>query len=210
MFKNNNRKQKQSIKEMVKMKNILICMIFVVVAFCATTSAWAALVAGPITVNVGVPEMSGAVTVSISKVTGTDWLKNQTSISFGELVWDVANNHFGATSYYVMDVGVADNTADWSVAHTRVSLANGTNNLDDKVNVTFVKQTSDTASTPLDKLSFGNSNNVSYTKAQLAGGWLRISYGVGTGLGDAPGVTAIGLDTPALTYTGSVTITLTP
>jgi hypothetical protein len=83
--------------------------------------------------------------------------------------------------------------------------------------VTFVKQTSSTVGTELQKVSFGDSQNIAYTKAQLAGGWLRIYYGVGTGevdsvtkLGkDAPGVTPIGLDTPAGTYTGSVTLTLT-
>jgi hypothetical protein len=76
-----------------------------------------------------------------------------------------------------------------------------------------MKQTSSTVATQLQKVSYGNSNNVAYTKAQLSGGWLRIYYGVGTGDPadpDAPGVTPIGLDTAAGTYNGSITITLTP
>jgi hypothetical protein len=67
-------------------------------------------------------------------------------------------------------------------------------------------------SSELSKFSFANSNSKAFTKAQLAGGWLRIYYGIGTGEAgkDAAGVTPIGLDTPAGTYAGSVTITLTP
>ncbi len=209
MLENINRKQKTN-KGVVKMKNILICMVFVVVAFCAT-NAWAAS-SQTVTVNATVPTVTGGLTVSVSKVTGDVWTA-ATSISFGTLVWDTVNKIFLPASYYAVDIGVTDNSGTaWTVTHTRASLANGTNNLNNKVNVSFNKQTSSTVSTELQKVSFANSNNVAYTKAQLAGGWLRIYYGVGTGEAgkDAPGVTPIGLDTPAGTYTGSVTITLTP
>ena len=83
------------------------------------------------------------------------------------------------------------------------------------MNVTFVQQTPDpnNAST-LQYISYASSNNVSYTKTQIGtGNWLRIYYGIGTGdplKPDATGVTPIGADKPAGTYTGSVTITLTP
>jgi len=210
MSENINRKQKQVNKGVLKMKNILICMVFVVVAFCAT-NAWAAS-SQTVTVNATVPTVTGGLTVSVSKVTGDVWTA-ASSISFGTLVWDTVNKIFLPASYYAVDVGVTDNSGTaWTVTHTRASLANGTNNLNNKVNVSFNKQTSSTVSTELQKVSFANSNNVAYTKAQLAGGWLRIYYGIGTGESgkDAPGVTPIGLDTPAGTYTGSITITLTP
>lgn len=190
------------------MKNILMGMVFVAVAFCAT-NAWA--VSQTVTVNATVPVKTGGLTVGINKVTGSVWTPNQTAIAFGTLTWDSINSIFLPASYYAVDIGVVDNTGTaWTVTHTRNSLANGTNNIDNKVNVSFNKQTSDTASTLLQKVSFGNSNSIAYTKAQLTGGWLRIYYGIGTGSGDATGVTPIGLDTPAGTYTGSVTITLTP
>lgn len=210
MFKINTGELKQTTKEVGKMKNILRCMIFVVVAFCAT-SAWAASSA-TVTVNATVPTVTGGLTVTVSKVTGTVWTA-ATSISFGTLVWDTVNSIFLPASYFAVDVGVTDNSGTaWTVTHTRASLANGTNNLNNKVNVSFNKQTSSTVATELQKVSYANSNSIAYTKAQLAGGWLRIYYGVGTGEPgkDAAGVTPIGLDTPAGTYTGSVTITLTP
>ncbi|HPT39710.1 MAG TPA: hypothetical protein PL125_05900 [Candidatus Omnitrophota bacterium] len=193
------------------MKNILRGMIFAVVAFCAT-SAWAAS-SQTVTVSATVPTKTGGLSVAISKVTGTVWTANQTAISFGTLIWDTTNKIFLPTSYYAVDIGVEDNSGTaWTVTHTRASLASGTNNINNKVNVSFNKQTSSTVSTELQKVSFGNSNSIAYTKAQLAGGWLRIYYGIGTGEDgkDADGVTPIGLDTPAGTYTGSVTITLTP
>lgn len=215
MFKNNNYKLNASMKEVGKMKNILIiCMVFVVVAFCAT-NAWA-IKTQTITVNATVPTMTGGLSVGVSKVdsaTGLVWTP-ATSISFGTLVWDTVNSIFLPDSYYAVDIGVLDNTGTaWTVTHTRASLANGVNNLNDKVNVSFNKQTDKTHGTELQYVSFNNSQSKAFTKATLAGGWLRIYYGIGTGnpaKPDATGVTPIGLDTPAGTYTGSVTITLTP
>ena len=196
------------------MKKVIVCMLAAVIfAFC-TTAVWAATFQ-TVNVNATVPVMAGGVTVSISKVPvvgGVDgtWILNQSSISFGTLIFDTVNHIFLPDNYYAVDVGVTDNsTPNWAVTHTRASLGA----LDSKVNVSFVKQTSATAFTPLQKVSFGNSQGVSYTKAQLAGGWLRIYYGIGTGSlikPDATDVTPIGMDTPAGTYTGSVKITLTP
>jgi hypothetical protein len=201
--------------DVVKMKNILIGMLFVAVVFGAT-NAWA-LTPGSqtVTVSANVPSRSGGLTVGISKVTGTVWTANQTSISFGTLTWNTTNKIFLPDSYYAVDLGVDDNSGvAWMITHTRSSLAGQGTNIDDKVNVAFVKQTSSSVGTELQKVSFDNSQNIAYTKAQLDGGWLRIYYGIGTGqtstvLGaDATGVTPIGMDTPSGTYTGSVTFTL--
>ncbi|MCX5669577.1 MAG: hypothetical protein NTX89_05680 [Candidatus Omnitrophica bacterium] len=194
------------------MKNIFICMVLVAVLFCATNT-WA-VQTQTVTVNATVPTVATGLTVGVSKVTGTVWTPGQTSIGFGTLVYDPLTNIFLPASYYAVDIGVTDNTGTaWTVTHTRASLISGVNNLDNKVNVSFNKQTSSTVGAELQYLSFGNSNSIAFTKAQLLGGWLRIYYGIGTGdpaKPDAAGVTPIGLDTPAGTYTGSVTITLTP
>jgi len=192
------------------MKNILICMVFVMVAFCVTP-AWAAS-RKTVTVNATIPTMTGGLSVTVSAVTGTVW-KTARSISFGTLVWDSVNKIFLPNCYYAVDIGVTDNSGTaWTLTHTRASLVGpGGAKIDNKVNVSFNRQTS-TVGTELKKVSFGNSNSIAYTKAQLGGDWLRIYYGVGTGEPgkDAPGVTPIGLDTAAGTYAGSVTITLTP
>ena len=194
------------------MKNISICMVLAAVLFCAT-NAWA-IKTQTVTVNATVPTVATGLTVGISKVTGTVWTAGQTSIGFGSLVYNSLTNIFLPDSYYAVDIGVTDNTTTaWTVTHTRASLLSGTNSLDSKVNVSFNKQTSSTVGTQLKYTSFGNSNSIAFTKATLLGGWLRIYYGIGTGdpaKPDASGVTPIGLDTPAGTYTGSVTITLAP
>ena len=200
------------------MKNILMSMVFVVVAFCAT-NAWAGS-SRTVTVNATVPTVAGGLTVEVSKVTGEDasglggvWT-TASSISFGTLVWDSVNSIFLPDSYYAVDIGVLDNSGNaWTVTHSRQSLANGANNLNDKVNVSFNKQTTKDTGIELSKFSFGNSNSKAFTKAQLTSGWLRVYYGIGTGnplKPDASGVTPIGLDTPAGTYNGSITITLAP
>ena len=135
---NNNCKLKQLTKEEVKMKNILRCMVFVVVAFCAT-NVWAATRTVPVSATI--PAVTGGLTVGISKITGTGvtalWTKNQTSISFGTLVWDSALHMFKPASYYAIDIGVTDNSVGgWILTHTR-ALGQGTN-LNNKVNVSFI------------------------------------------------------------------------
>lgn len=215
MFKRNKCKINQITKGgALRMRKNLICMLaaLVVFAFCST-SAWAAL-SQTVTVDATVPVAAAGVTVTVSRVTGTTWT-SASSISFGTLVWDTVNKIFLPASYFAIDVGVSDNVGGWTVTHTRTSLAGNGTNLNDKVNVSFVKQTSSTTSEPLQYLSYTASNNISYNNLQLAGGWLRIYYGIGTGdttagKEDASGVTPIGMDTPAGTYNGSVTITLTP
>ncbi|MDD5561470.1 MAG: hypothetical protein PHT50_05015 [Candidatus Omnitrophica bacterium] len=211
MFGNNNRKQEKSMKEVIKMKNLLICcIVFVVVVFCVT-NAWAAA-SQTVSVNATVPTMAGGLSVTVSKVVGSVWT-TASSISFGTLIWDNTNKIFLPNCYYAVDIGVTDNSGTvWTLTHTRVNLAGQGTNLNGKVNVSFNKQTSSSVGTELAKYSYANSQNIAYTKTQLSGGWLRIYYGVGTGEAgkDATGVTPIGLDTPAGTYTGSVTITLTP
>ncbi|MFH0827044.1 MAG: hypothetical protein V1923_04060 [Candidatus Omnitrophota bacterium] len=157
-----------------------------------------------------VPQQNG-LTVTVSKVVGTTFT-TATSINFGTLVYDTVNKIFTTSdgSYYAVDVGCNSNSADWTVTHTITSLLNGTSNLDGHVNVTFMKQTSSTAGTQISKYSYAASNNKPFTKAQLSGGWLRVYYGLATGVGDATGVTPVPSDKTYGTYSGTVTFTLTP
>ncbi|MCX5699731.1 MAG: hypothetical protein NTX01_08565 [Candidatus Omnitrophica bacterium] len=225
MFKNNNSKQKESKKEVIKMKNILICMVFVVAAFCAT-SAWARVTSVPITVKAEIPKMTEGLSVGISKVTGEaengtggEWttLPAGSPLDFGILKWTTTNNIniFLPTCYFAVDIGVQDNSGStWTIIHEFTSLNNSSGgNIDDKVNVTFANQADKTHGTTLLYTSFLGSGNISYTKEALGKGWLRIYYGIGTGnltKPDASGVTPIGMDTPYGQYSGSVKITLVP
>lgn len=189
-------------------------------------------------VTATIPQMNGQLSVTITGITpngctGTNdvWdTTSSTSVAFGTLSYDTtldpttnqAYNVFRAAKYYAVDVGVQDNVSTtWTLTHTRTSLAkDASNNLDSNVNVTFQKvSTSNPAGTDLDKVSYGNSNSKAYTKAQLNGGWLRIYYGIGSGIGpatanpnncvrDATGVSPITVSNAAGTYTGRVTLTL--
>ena len=164
-------------------------------------------------VRATVPTMNQSLTLTVSRITpGTPdvWVP-ATEVDFGTLTHDATNHIFRAAAFYAIDVGVVDNTNAWTLSHARTSLKmDATNNLDDNVNVAFVKQTSGTAGAELSKFSFNNSNGKSFTKAQLDGGWLRIYYGVATGSGDATGVVPVPEIKPSGSYQGTITLTLTP
>ena len=199
------------------MKSLTTRLILTVMLVFSLSSVVFAGTSQSINVTANVPLVTDGMSVSISKVQGTTWTKNQTTMDFGTLTYNTTYNIFMPTYYFAVDVGVTDNSGTiWQLTHTRNSIQkDAANNLDGNVNVTFVQQTPDpnNAST-LQYISYASSNNVSYTKTQIGtGNWLRIYYGIGTGdplKPDATGVTPIGADKPAGTYTGSVTITLTP
>lgn len=163
-----------------------------------------------VTVKAVILQQNG-LSVSISKIVvpGDTWFPGQSSVDFGTLTFDTTFNIFRASAYYAVDVGNNSNAADWTVTHTPNSITSGLANLDSNVNVSFMKQTSDTTATELSKVSFANSSKA-YTKSQLSGGWLRIYYGIASGSGDNTGVTPITTDKPYGTYQGSAVLTLTP
>lgn len=170
-----------------------------------------------INVTASVPQVTGGLNVTVAKINAdTDhWDQvGDIPIAFGTLTYDTENGIFLPDYYYAVDVGVIDNSGTaWTLTHTRASVKkDATNNLDNNINVTFVKQVSDTSGTELKKVTFANSNNTAYTKANLAGGWLRIYYGIATGKSgqDAPGASPVTIDKPYGTYAGTVTITVTP
>jgi len=162
-------------------------------------------------VRASIPQQNGF-NVTISRVQGTTW-STRTSVDFGSLFFDGVNNIFLSNYYYAVDIGVLANLPNWSIKHTTTSIVNTTvpgATLDNNINVSFVKQLDAATAAPLDKVVYSNSNNKIYTKDQLLDGWLRIYYGVATGEAgkDAPGAQPIGINQPAGTYLGQVTLTL--
>ena len=198
------------------MKKYIYSLLGIMVLALALVTPTFAAVTKNIAVTATVPTLSGGMNVTISRIRASDdvWESSSSTnpIAFGTLALDSVNNIFTSSYYYAVDVGVTDNSGTvWTLTHTRTSIANGANNLDSNVNVTFMKQTSATATTTeLRKVTYLGSNNIAYTKTQLNGGWLRIYYGIATGSGDASGASPIGLDKVAGTYTGQATITLSP
>lgn len=191
------------------MLKILLVLVMVLVS----TSMCFAVTTKVININATVPSQN-TMTVTLSKVVGTTWTA-ATAADFGILTLDPVNNVYGAGAYYAADVGVSSNATAWTVTHTRGSIVNNSvtpaQNLDASINVTFMKETGAT-STQLSKVTFVNSNNVAYTNTQLAGGWLRVYYGIATGdpANDAAGALPITLTKAPGAYAGTATITLTP
>jgi len=160
-----------------------------------------------------VPQQNG-LTVTVSKVVGTTFTP-ASSINFGTLVFDTVDKIFRTSdgSYYAVDVGCNSNADAWTLTHTVTSLSNGTDNLDYNVNVTFMKQTSDTSGTQIGSiLSYAGSHGKAFTKSQLSGGWLRVYYGLATGEAgkDASDVTPVPVTKTYGAYSGRVTFTLSP
>lgn len=176
-----------------------------------------------IQVKATIPQTDG-LTVTVHRVLASDntWVKtsNIDNIDFGRLYFDETYNIWRSYYYYAVDVSINSNAANWTVTHATTNITNGSENLDNNINVTFtkvVKRSDGTDSeSELAKVSYADSNNKKFTKSDISGGWLRIYYGIATGnkdpdkddFVDAPGVVPIGMDKPYGTYTGTVTLTL--
>ena len=169
-----------------------------------------------INVSANVPTVGGGFNVNVSRIRASDDVWELTDpnlpIDFQTLVYDAVNGVFGANYYYAVDIGVMDNSGSpWMITHTRNSVARDAfNNLDNNINVSFTKESSTAPAINLQKVSYASSQNISFSKSQLTGGWLRAYYGIATGLNDAPGALPIDATKPTGLYQGSVMITLTP
>ncbi|MCM8782965.1 MAG: hypothetical protein NC909_01010 [Candidatus Omnitrophica bacterium] len=186
--------------------SVIMCLGLVSTCLAGSTST------APITVKATVPQQSGLqVTISRINVPGDTWVPGVTSIDFGTLTYDSTYNIFRANCYYALDIGVTSNSLSWTITHTANSIlrSGGTENLNNNVNVVFMKQTSDTSATQIAKVNYAASNGYTISKSQVSPGWLRIYYGIATGSGDASGVTPIGATTTPGTYQGSIVLTLT-
>jgi len=206
---------------------IIICMLAMGVALLPLSTAQARITVQTLAVTATVNTVNDGLSLGLNKVVpaagGDTWtpVPITSGMAFGTLTLDPDYKIFKAANYFAVDVGVLDNSGStWTLTHTVQSVKkDATNNLDSNINVTFVKQKTNTTYDDLTggKVTFAGSNNKAYTKTQLTGGWLRIYYGIATGNTDStkgvvdnPGATPITLEKPAGTYTGSVTITLAP
>ncbi|MDD5132081.1 MAG: hypothetical protein PHH44_05410 [bacterium] len=189
------------------MKKFLVMFLAVMaiasIAFAADTET--------VQVRANIPSQS-ALNVTISKVVGTVFT-TATAVDFGNLVLDPTYNIFKTSdgSYYAVDCGVNSNATNWTVTHTVTSMANGTANLNNNINVTFMNQQSTSTGVQLAKLSYSGSNGRVINRSDItAGGWIRIYYGLATGSGDATGVSVIPATATSGAYAGTVTLTLAP
>ncbi|MCQ9208197.1 MAG: hypothetical protein NG712_02330 [Omnitrophica bacterium] len=166
---------------------------------------------GPVTATIAT---MSELDVTVSRIIGDTWTPDLSSLDFGTLEWDDTDSIFRSQGgrYYAVDAGVVDNTGSWTITHTSSSITNGTDNLDNNINVVFIDEFGNAGDADiLDKLSYADANGQSYTKADFTSGrWLRIYYGLATGENDATGVEVIGVEKSTGTYTGSITLTLTP
>lgn len=156
--------------------------------------------------------------VALNRINGSTWtpitdLVGQ-GMDFGTLTKG-SDNIFRTTIYYVVDAPVFSNRASWTITHTASDFASGVNNLNNNVNVKFVKVDNvNSAETALASNSF-----ISYQAAktrppilssELIGGRLRVYYSIAGGSGDAPGVSVITTSSASGSYFGTVTLTLSP
>ncbi len=198
---------------MKKMLKAATCLIMVL----GLTSAAFAAATHTITVKATIPTLNG-MTVTLSKVVGTTFTTqaDNTLMDFGTLTFDTVNSIFTAAYYFALDIGVLNNAA-WTVQHTPSTIYNRTTGntaqkLDSNINVSFFNQLTSTTANNIAKVSFLNSART-VTSTNIATGWLRIYYGIGTGdpaNPDNTGVTPILSTQPAGNYQGSVTLSLTP
>ncbi|RLD13384.1 MAG: hypothetical protein DRI22_04330, partial [Caldiserica bacterium] len=138
------------------------------------------------------------------------------AINFGELELDEDLGIFTTNTYYALDCGV-DGAGPWTIRHRVTSgfSGTGTDSLGDNIIVTFHKLekvgTAETF-TELEKTIIADSDR-DFTSSDLAGGWLRIYYGIATGdplAGEPDDAVPITTQETADTYTGTIEITLIP
>ncbi|MCX7927950.1 MAG: hypothetical protein N2606_07470 [Candidatus Omnitrophica bacterium] len=156
-----------------------------------------------------------SITAAITRVTvgNPSVYEPASEINFGQLQLDNTYRIFRSLYYFFVDVGINTNAANWTVTHNAESVTGpGGSNLDNHINVSFVRQITNTSAANLTNgyVSYANSNGKYYTKNDLQNGWLRIYYGIATGSGDNSGVTPISQNKTPGNYSGSVYLTLTP
>lgn len=197
-------------KEEILMKKTLMAFLAAVVMAQLIVSVALAGETKTIQVKATIPAQNG-LNVEISKVTGNTWT-TATAVDFGTLALDPTYNIYKTAdgSYYAVDVGVNSNAGTWTVTHSAGSIDNGTANLNNKINVAFVNQTTNGGVT-LSNVSYLASHGKVINKANISeGGWLRIYYGLASGTGDAPGVVVIPASQTSGSYAGTITLTLAP
>ncbi len=157
-------------------------------------------------IQVEVPRVN-QLQVAISKVNPDNSWSKEEEIDFGQLEFDEENKIFRSRVYFVMDVGIACNSGEWKLVYEATPLVstNG-GDLSDHINVTFCSMEGGNERV-IEKVAYSDFHK-EFSKEQLEGRWLRIYYGLATGLEDAPGVTPVSLDQPVGEYQGSIVVSL--
>lgn len=156
--------------------------------------------------------------VTLNKVVDGGWTTISDLVGegmdFGSLIKS-AENIFKSNAYFVVDAPVTSNKTGWTITHTTADFKkDATNNLNNNTNVKFIKVNNTTSAETLiasaGYVSYTTSNGKIINEADLTGGRLRIYYSIASGSGDATGVSTITTSKPTGTYTGTVTLTLSP
>lgn len=178
----------------------------VTLSFAATNIRIAASVGETHQMNVALNKVIGSSWTSVSDLAGV-------GMDFGSLTKG-ADNVFRSDAYFVVDAPVISNRPTWFITHTRTDFAkDATNNLNGNVNVKFVKVDNTTnAETQLSGgyVSYASSNSKVVNSSDITNSRLRIYYSIAGGSGDASGVTVITTAKPSGSYSGTVTLTLSP
>ncbi len=159
-----------------------------------------------IPVKIHIPAIS-AMRVAISRVEiATNSWSSAEEMDFGTLEFDRTYRIFRAGVYFVVDIGILSNQAQWKVSFSATPVTNGIDTLDDNINVVFVS-VEDGVEKQLLKTSYRAANGLEFSSQTVNKNWLRIYYGFASGWDDAPEVSPIGLDKSPGDYAGTVTIT---
>ena len=143
----------------------------------------------------------------ISRVNPDNSWSKEEEIDFGRLEFDEKYRIFRSRVYFVMDVGIACNSGDWKLIYEATPLVSSNGgDLSNHINVTFCSIEGGSERV-IDRVAYSDSHK-EFSRTQLEGRWLRVYYGIATGLNDAPGVTPISLDQPAGRYQGAVVVSL--
>ncbi|MFH0790397.1 MAG: hypothetical protein V2A64_02080, partial [Candidatus Omnitrophota bacterium] len=85
---------------------------------------------------------ASALSVKVFKIVGDTWT-DAASIDFSTLVFNAKYGIFTSICYYAVDVEVNSNAADWQIKHETTAIANGSETLDENINVVFADKKSD-------------------------------------------------------------------
>lgn len=193
-------------------KTILVAVIMVLamvsLSFASTSVRIAATIGETHQLNVVLNKVIGSTWTEITDLAGQ-------GMDFGSLTKD-SDNVFRSNAYFVIDAPVVSNKSGWTITHTATDFAkDSSNNLNANTNVKFIKvDNTNNAETQLASngyISYGVAKTrAAITQSELSGGRLRVYYSIASGSGDASGVSVITTSKPTGTYTGTVTLTLSP
>lgn len=229
------------------MKKLQVYLILVMVSFVFCSLA-VAQERKTVVVKANIPNLGTVLDVAVSKVMVSDrrWITQPSlEMNFGTLGFDTrtytlpgdttarryylfrtgTGPNFTDSFYFAVDIGVIDNSGrSWTITHTPTTISGpGGKNLNNNVNVAFVWAKTGVADQLIERVAYGNSYK-QFTKSQVpSGAWLRVYYGIASGITtttpgfdptrdtpDATGVVPITSESHlAGEYMGSVTITLT-